>query len=148
MSSEEEAQRERLVRRHLALGWAGLATAVTLGMVLETFHAVKAPLYLDLHNATTRLLWRLAHAHLGVLSLTSLGFAFTVSRVPAAWTLPSRWLLFGSLLLPLGFFLGGFGAHGGDPGILIVLAAPGALCLLIACVRTFLLVWGGGPKAP
>src|SRR5688572_10283951 len=140
LASDQE-ERDQLVRRHLVLGWAGLSLVVAVGLCLELLHAAKAPLYLDLAHSTTRLMWRLAHAHLGVLSLASLAFAFTVTRAPGPWQSTSRWLTAGSLLLPLGFFLGGLGARAGDPGLGIVLVPPGALAVFIACLRTAARVW-------
>jgi len=133
--TDDPGATDRLVHRHLAFGWIGLSVVVVVGIALETLHAFKAPIYLDADNATTRLLWRLAHAHLGLLSVISLGFAFTMTRVPGSWQVTSRWLLFGSVCLPLGFLLGGFGAHDGDPGFGIVLVPPGALALMVGCVR-------------
>jgi hypothetical protein len=130
-----------LVRRHLAFGWCGLTLGGTLGLLLEGLHALKAPVYLDVGSATTRLMWRLAHAHLGLLSLMSLALAFTMTQVPAGWKATSRWLLLGSVCLPLGFLLGGVGAHGGDPGLGILLVLPGALAVVAACGHATLLVW-------
>jgi len=40
-------------------------------------------------------------------------------------------LFWGSWVLPLGFFLGGFGLHGGDPGLGVLLVPVGALLLLL-----------------
>lgn|SRR5690606_35392686 len=125
-----------LVRRHLAVGWVGLSVGVVLGIALEGLHAFKVPLYLDVGSSVTRLMWRLAHAHLGLLSLASLGFAFTLTRVPGNWRATSRWLLWGTGLLPTGFFVAGFATHGGDPGWGIALVPVGAAALLIACIRT------------
>lgn len=122
----------RVVRTHLLVGWAGLFLVVLLGTALEAFHAFKLPQYLDVEHTTRRLVWRLAHAHAGVLSLVSIAFSWTVTRAPGPWQATSRWLLTGSVLVPLGFFLGGFGATGGDPGPFILLVPLGAVCLLVA----------------
>jgi hypothetical protein len=138
---------DRLVHRHLAFGWIGLCLVVLLGLGLELLHAMKAPIYVDADSSTTRLMWRLAHAHLGVLSLVSLAFAFTMTRVPGAWKATSGWLSFGSACLPLGFLLGGIGAHEGDPGFGIVLVPPGAIALLAACIRTAKHVLRATPRA-
>lgn len=143
MKDPEGDESSALVRRHLAVGWIGLSVGVALGIALEALHAFKVPLYLDVGSSATRLMWRLAHAHLGLLSLTSLGFAFTLTRVPGDWRRTSRWLLWGSALLPTGFFVAGFGAHGGDPGWGIALVPLGAAALLIACVRAALQVLKG-----
>jgi hypothetical protein len=121
-----------VARKHLRAGWVGLAVFIGLGLVLEGLHAVKAPLYLDVGHETRRLMWTLAHAHGTLLSLVQLSAAATAVMlgpgvVPAG---ASRSLLTGLVLLPLGFFLGGFGTYGGDPGLGVFLAPIGALATL------------------
>lgn len=130
----------RIRRRHLAVGWWALATFALLGLLLEALHGFKVHWYLDPGYETRRLLWRLAHAHGTLLSLVQLGFAATLS---SAWQDHSRGLrptsalfLLASLLLPLGFFIGGVTIYGGDPGPGILLAPVGAACLIAAACRT------------
>ncbi|MCB9892570.1 MAG: hypothetical protein H6833_13040 [Planctomycetes bacterium] len=124
----------RLVSRHLRIGWMGLLVFVTAGLVLEAFHGFKSGFYLDADQTMRRMLWRLAHAHGTLISLVHLAFAFTVRSVPAnpheAFRKASWPLFAGLVLLPGGFFLGGFGTYGGDPGVGIFLAPVGALLLL------------------
>lgn len=146
MDRDRDEQSDRLATRHLAAGWTGLGLVTLLGLLLEGLHAFKVPLYLDAAQATTRLMWRLAHAHLGVLSLTQLGFAFTLTRVPSSWQTTSRWLLSGTILVPLGFLLGGVGAKGGDPGLGVVLLPPGAVALSMAFLQTAVRVLRHGKK--
>jgi hypothetical protein len=127
-------------RRHLRFGWWSLLAFVALGLVLESLHAFKAPIYLDAANETRRLLWRLAHAHGALLALVNLVWAMSGAPLLAgrgarqAWA--SRCLIAGSLLLPLGFFLGGVRVYGGDPGIGALLAPPGALLVAVAVALT------------
>ena len=132
-----------VVRRHLRVGWVGLALFVVLGLVLEGLHAVKAPLYLDVGTETRRLMWTLAHAHGTLLSLVHLA-----AGVTAAWLGPgvvssvsSRLLTAGLVLLPLGFFLGGVSTYGGDPGVGVFLAPVGALAALFGVVGVARRVW-------
>ena len=103
-----------------------------MGLVLEALHGFKVGAYLDLSNETRRLMWTLAHAHGTLLALVQLGLAATLpalaQRPPA--TLASPALDAASVLLPAGFFLGGFGVHGGDPGVGILLVPVGALLLI------------------
>src|SRR5690606_35659373 len=73
-----------LVRRHLLWGWCGLLIFLTLGVVLEAFHAFKEPLYLHVESETRRFLWRLSHAHGALLSLLQIGAAWTLSWLGAA----------------------------------------------------------------
>lgn len=122
-----------VVRRHLRAGFGGLFLFVLLGAVLETFHATKAPFFLDAGQETARLLLRLAHAHGTLVSLLNVVFALVVrARPQMASPAASACMLASLVLLPLGFLLGGIWAHGGDPGLGIVLVPPGALTLAAA----------------
>ena len=121
---------ERLVTRHLRAGLWGLVVFLALGAALETLHATKAPSYVDAGQETTRLLLRLAHAHGTLVSLVNVVYALAIRARPAmATAATSACLLAALVLLPLGFFVGGLFAHGGDPGLGIVLVPPGALAL-------------------
>ena len=121
-----------VARRHLRLGWLGLALYVALGILLEALHAFKAPMYLDVGNETRRLMWTLAHAHGTLLSLIQLAVASSVARLGAEVVSQgaSRALVAGWVLLPVGFFLGGISTFGGDPGPGVFLAPVGALATL------------------
>ncbi len=118
-----------VARLHLRIGWVALLLSITLGVVLEGLHAVKAPLYLDVGQETRRLMWTLAHAHGTLLALVHLATAATAALVGphVVSAMASRLLLAGAVLLPLGFFLGGIGVYEGDPGIGVFLAPLGAL---------------------
>ncbi len=121
-----------VARRHLRLGWLGLALYVALGILLEALHAFKAPMYLDVGNETRRLMWTLAHAHGTLLSLIQLAVVSSVARLGAEVVSQgaSRALVAGWVLLPVGFFLGGVSTFGGDPGPGVFLAPVGALATL------------------
>jgi len=123
-------------RRHLRFGWWSLLAFLSFGIVLEAMHGLKIGWYLDVENATRRLMWTLAHAHGTLLALVHIGFALTVhalSETGVAWRRTASPCLIGaSILLPGGFFLGGVFIYGGDPGIGILLLPIGALLLLVA----------------
>jgi hypothetical protein len=119
---------DAIVRRHLRAGWGGLVVFLVLGAFLELLHATKSPFYLDAGQEATRLLLRLAHAHGTLLSLVNVAYALTArARPEAASPAASASLLVALVLLPLGFLLGGAWAHGGDPGLGVVLVPAGAL---------------------
>lgn len=123
-------------RKHLRLGWWALLLFLTLGMVLEALHGFKVGAYLNVSNATRRLMWTLAHAHGTLLALINLAFGLTV-RVLPDWTargrsVASACLVGASVLLPGGFFVGGVVTYGGDPGLGILMVPLGALLLFIA----------------
>jgi hypothetical protein len=118
---------------NLRAGWLGLCFFALLGLLLEGLHAFKLGLYLDVSQETRRLLWRLAHAHGVLLGLLNVVYALTVRAWPQLRDeLAGRALIASLWLMPLGFLLGGGFAHGGDPGIGIVLAVMGAMALVFA----------------
>lgn len=123
-------------RRHLRFGWWSLLLFATLGLVLESLHGFKVSAYLDVSNETRRLMWTLAHAHGGLLSMVHVLFGLTVRVAPdfgiGNRPLISRCLIGASIVLPGGFFLGGIGSYGGDPGVGVLLVPVGAAVLLIA----------------
>jgi hypothetical protein len=121
--------------RHVRWGWWLLFWFVALGVALEVQHGLKLGFLLDLSNETRRLMWRLAHAHGTLVGLLHLSFAGCAQRWNAhskrlAWA--SRCLTIASVLLPLGFFLGGIIVYEGDPWIGVLLVPAGALLLTIA----------------
>ncbi len=131
-----EAPLDPLVRSHLRFGWWSLLVFLTLGLVLEAMHGFKVRWYLDVTNETRRLLWRLAHAHGTLLGLLNLAFAGSLAilpRRPDRWKrIASRCLVGASVLMPSGFFLGGFVIYEGDPGLGILLLPIGAILLFVA----------------
>jgi len=132
-----------VARHHLRVGWTALLVSISLGVVLEGLHAVKAPLYLDVGQETRRLMWTLAHTHGTLLGLVHLATAGTVALLGegVVSVLASRLLLGGLVLLPLGFFLGGFGVYEGDPGLGVFLAPLGALATLLGVGLVAAAVW-------
>jgi membrane protein DedA with SNARE-associated domain len=120
--------------RHLRFGWWTLGVFLTLGVALESLHGFKVGWYLDVSNETRRLMFRLAHAHGTLLALVNIAAGLTL-RAVSGFQLSraaSGALVWGSLLLPAGFFLGGVVTHDGDPGLGIVLVPVGALMLVYA----------------
>lgn len=141
----------RLSRRHLMIGWIGLVVFLTLGIVLESLHGLKAGYYLDTRNVTRRLMWTLAHAHGTLFSLVNIVFALCLSRLTAPrerrLRLASAGLGGALALMPLGFFLGGLKLYGGDPGPGILLVPLGAVLLLVgagAFALEMFRSWAGG----
>lgn len=129
-----------LARRHASIGWWGLLVFLTLGLVLEGLHGFKIGFYLDVTNETRRLMWSLAHAHGTLLSVLNLLFGASLASLPAfgesARTLASRCMLGALLLMPAGFLLGGLWIHGGDPGLGVLLVAPGGILLFVGVLLT------------
>lgn len=137
-SSAPTASTAALIARHMRFGWCGLVVSVTFGLALEGMHAYKVPLYLDVGNETRRLMWTLAHAHGVGLSLLNIAYAATLyvllktsSRALELASLLTAW---STLLVPLGFALGGVVSYGGDPSPGVFLVPIGAFMLWIAVV--------------
>jgi hypothetical protein len=137
--------------RHLRLGWWWLLVFAGLGLILETLHGFKVGAYLNASNDTRRLMWRLAHAHGTLLGAVNILFGLTLRSGSGSTFRDLRTisllLLSASVLLPVGFFLGGVQFYGGDPG-LGVLVVPIAAVLLLAAL--FMIASGlrVSPSAP
>lgn len=122
--------------RHLRLGWWWFFVFAGLGLLLETFHGFKIGYYLNVSNETRRLMWRLAHAHGTLLGGINVLLGLTLrtaddSRFKDPRSI-SQALLGASVLLPLGFFLGGVQFYSGDPGLGVLIVPVGAVLLLAA----------------
>lgn len=148
-AAEPLALRARLIRTHLRFGWIGLTGWALLGITLEGLHAFKSSAYLGVGREVRRLMWTLAHAHGIGFSLVHVALAATAGLLltaaasgdeahprQAKLELGSRLLVWASLLIPGGFFLGGVVTYEGDPGVGVILVPIGALLLVIslACI--------------
>ncbi len=113
---------------------------LSLGIVLELFHAFKIGWYLDVTNDTRRLMWTLAHAHGTLLALVNVVFAVTLRVMPEGngrWRALVSPLLIGSaILVPAGFFLGGLVVYAGDPGLWVFLVPIGVAMLFLGVLLT------------
>jgi hypothetical protein len=128
----------RYVRRHLRVGWWSLFWFGVAGLVLETLHGFKVPVYLDAANDARRLTWTLAHAHGTLLGIVHVLFAVSLRTFPefaaAQRRLVSLALLWATVLLPGGFLLGGVFVYGGDPGLGVLAVPFGAVLFLLAAL--------------
>ena len=128
---------DALSRKHLRIGYVGLAVFLTLGAVLEALHGFKVGFYLDVSNETRRLMWRLAHAHGTLLSLVHVVYGLTLKAVPgAARPIASTTLTVALVLIAGGFFLGGISVAGGDPNPGVLLVPAGFVALLVSVIMT------------
>ncbi|HEV3384590.1 MAG TPA: hypothetical protein VG097_07230, partial [Gemmata sp.] len=115
MSQSKNNELDSLCRnvayRHHLMGWCALLLFLSMGAFLEFLHGFKFSFYLDLNHKLRRELWTLAHAHGTLLALVQIGFAAGLLQF-GKWTvwrlkLVSFFLLDATVLIPLGFFLGG-----------------------------------------
>ena len=126
---------DALVRRHLAFGWWSITVFTALGLLLEAGHGLKLGWYLDVSNATRRLSFTLGHAHGTLLGVLNLAYAFSLRHAKLSAVAAARAsfaLRAVTVLLPLGFLLGGIVFYAGDPGFAIVIVPPSGALLVIA----------------
>ena len=137
-------------QRHLRFGWWSLLVFAAAGLVLESLQGFKIAAYLDVSNETRRLMWRLAHAHGGLLAIVNILFALSLRTQPAATFAAAKQisasLIAATILLPLGFFLGGVVVYGGDPGLGVLLVPIGAALLLLSLFLIARAVTTRGPR--
>ena len=128
------SEKDGLGRAHERFGWTALAIALAFGVALEGLHGFKADaVALD---DLRREMWSLAHFHAVGLAIVNLVYASRATNRAA-----SRALLAGSVLLPLGFLLGGVGHFESDPGVGIMLAPAGALLVVYAVGAKAVELW-------
>jgi hypothetical protein len=144
---------EAYARLHLRFGWWSLLIFISLGLVLEVFHGLKIGWYLQVSSHIRRLMLTLAHTHGTLLALVHLLFSLTAcrsspdsgsrARAEGESVKSPRWrrwasscLIGASLLLPGGFFLGGFFIYDGDPGLGALLVPVGGVLLIVAIFLT------------
>ena len=133
-----------LWHRHVLVGWWSLLAFAGLGLFLDALHGLKIGWYLNVDTETRRLMWTLAHAHGALLGLVHLGFASAVLRIqdwkPSRREAASACLVGATILMSMGFFLGGVTIYAGDPGLGSLLVPPGGVLLLFSLLMTALAV--------
>jgi hypothetical protein len=126
--------------RNLRFGWWSLVVFLSLGGALETLHGFKIGWYVDVGNELRRLMFTLAHAHGTALALVNIAAGLTARTVKGFVLRPSVTfgLIWAGVLFPVGFFLGGVGTFGGDPGLGVWLVPIAAVLLFYSAARVAL----------
>ena len=145
MSKKSRVQQKEVSRQsiHRAIGWTMLLVWLLFGMLLEMLHGFKLSAYLL--DEIRREFWSLAHFHgvaFGILHLIYVRWADADELSAAQRKTASRLLIWGSLLMPLGFFLGGAWHFEGDPGVGIFLAPIGGVMILVLAGVQAYASWG------
>ena len=123
----------KIVDRIAKQGWVSLALWMSVGLLLESLMAYKAPSYLN--DLQRRELFRLAHAHGSALALLLVLVAIWIRTVEVKISgLTVFALRFGAGLLPIGFLTAGIWHPEGDPGIAIWLVPVSALALIFGII--------------
>jgi hypothetical protein len=141
-ANAERGHGATIERRHALFGWASLFLYLLFGYTLEVLQGFKVEGFV-LHPLRHEF-WSLAHFHgalLGLLNVVYASRAAAPGMGSAARRLASGALVAGSLLLPLGFFLGGLVHYEGDPGPGIALVPIGGLFLLYGVGSQALAAW-------
>jgi hypothetical protein len=142
MKRKATAIANKLGRRHGRFGWTTVLLWLTFGFVLVMLHGFKSTDYLL--DPIRREFWTLAHFHgvtLALVNLIYVHWAENETLRPNRQTLASWTLIGGSILMPVGFFLGGLIHFEGDPGLGIFLAPPGALLILFTVFLQTMAIW-------
>lgn len=131
-----------LLRLHRLFGWTTLLLWLLFGTTLEALHGFKVADYLL--NDVRREFWSLAHFHGVAFALVNLVYvrwaeADGLSAAQRQWA--SRGLLAASVLMPVGFVLGGLTPFEGDPGVGIFLSPLGAAALLATAGLQAMAAW-------
>lgn len=128
---------ENATRSLAAQAWLGLAFWLSFGLLLEGLIGYRSPAYLQ--DEMRRDLFRLAHAHGAIFSLL-LAISWLYLRSSSV-TIPNvaLWSLrLGTILMPIGFLLGGMWHTETDPNLLIVLAPIGGVMVIFGVVSVAL----------
>jgi hypothetical protein len=114
-------------------GWVSLAVWMGVGLLLEGLLGYKIPSYLA--DPQRREMFRLAHTHGTFLGLVLIAAALWGERRLLPPPRVARFALrLGSVLMPLGFLLGGVWHTESDPGFAIWLVPPAALLVIFGAI--------------
>ena len=124
------------VNNHTGLsrqGWIGIAFWMSFGLLIEGLIGFRSPVYLQ--DPVRRELFRLAHTHGTVLSILLLIVVLYLAKNFIAPPLAALWSLrIGTVLMPVGFLLGGIWHYESDPGVLVFLAPVGGLMIIFGVI--------------
>lgn len=129
-----------LGKRHRRYGWTALFLFLSFGSLLEGLLGFKSiGLLMD---PLRRELWSLAHFHGAMLAIINLVYSQWAENISSSQQNIASWsLIFGSILLPLGFFLGGIAHLEADPSLGIFLVPVGTLMLLYTILLQLIASW-------
>jgi len=114
-------------------GWIGIAFWMSFGLLVEGLIGFRTPVYLQ--DPVRRELFRLAHTHGTVLSMLLLIVVLYLAKNLIAPPLAALWSLrIGTILMPVGFFLGGIWHYESDPGVFVFLAPVGGLMIIFGVI--------------
>jgi hypothetical protein len=133
-NNQEEIQSKINVRSLLRQSFIGIAAWMSFGLLLEGFIGFRVSGYMSV--SIRRELFQLAHTHGTLLSLLLLISALTISKglvYPNKFAVLS--LRIGTILMPLGFLLGGIQPNKEEPNALVFLAPIGGILVIFGVVN-------------
>lgn len=120
----------------LAHGWVMLTVWISLGLLLEGLVGYRVPEYLGV--PLRRELFRLGHVHGALLSLVVIVAGQMTREGLVLSRSTSLALRVGSVVMPLGFLLGGVIVFKDDPNPAVLLAPVGGVLVLFGIVSVAL----------
>lgn len=113
--------------------WFGLALWMAAGLLFEGLIGFRSPAYLQ--DSIRRELFRLAHAHGTLFSILLIVADLWLSRAKGvAPRFAVLSLRLGTVLMPLGFLLGGVWHTATDPGVGVFLAPAGGIMVIFGVI--------------
>jgi hypothetical protein len=122
------------VRSLLLQSFIGIAAWMSFGLLLEGFIGFRVSAYMSV--SIRREMFQLAHTHGALLSLLLLLSALTISKdlvYPNKFSLLS--LRIGTILMPLGFLLGGIWTNKEEPNTLVFFAPIGGMLVILGVIN-------------
>jgi hypothetical protein len=115
-------------------GFLGIAIWMSFGLLLEGFIGFRVSAYMS--NVVRRELFQLAHTHGTLLSLLFLVTVLALNNRLISMNSISLWVLrIGTILMPIGFLLGGIWIRGEEPNPLIFLAPIGGVMVIFGIIN-------------
>jgi hypothetical protein len=130
----EEIQSKINVQSLLMQSFIGIAAWMSFGLLLEGFLGFRVSGYMS--DLARREMFRLAHTHGTLLSILLLISALTISSnlvYPNKFAILS--LRIGTILMPLGFLLGGIWTNKEEPNLLVFLAPIGGILVIFGLIN-------------
>jgi hypothetical protein len=133
-NNQEEIQSKINVRSLLRQSFIGIAAWMSFGLLLEGLIGFRVSAYMSV--PIRREMFQLAHTHGTLLSLLLLISALTISKdlvYPNKLAVLS--LRIGTVLMPLGFLLGGIWTYKEEPNLLVLLAPIGGILVIFGVIN-------------
>jgi hypothetical protein len=115
-------------------GFLGIVIWMSFGLLLEGFIGFRVSAYMS--NVVRRELFQLAHTHGTLLNILLLITVLALNnRLISMNSFPLWVLRIGTILMPIGFLLGGIWIRGEEPNSLIFLAPIGGIMVIFGMIN-------------